>query len=96
VAAALWGKYLQDNPLDPAAWQTLRQKLFESDARSDAAAVFEGLLGPGSMQQLAVQLVPGSVSPSRFKRIDMGAADGVAGWVPNLEHRCFQDIDLWG
>jgi hypothetical protein len=92
IAAALWGKYLQKDPLDPAAWQTLRQRLFESDARAGTAAVFESMLGPGSMQQMTVQLVPDSVSTSRINRRETGA---VAGWVPNLEHRCFQNIDLW-
>lgn len=98
VAAALWGKYLQKDSLDPAAWHTLRQKLFESDARIRTAAVFESLLGLGSMQQLTVQLAPHSVATSRLSRtrLSAGAADEVTGWVPNLEHSCFQDIDLWG
>lgn len=72
LAAALWGRYLQGDALDPAGWRALRQGLFSCDARAGTAGTLEGLLGPGSMQQ-----VQGG------------------GWVPNLEHHCFQDLDLW-
>lgn len=87
VAAALWGRHLQEDPLDPAAWQILRQRLFESDARDGTVAVVEGLLGHDSMQQRSVQL---------GQKQQAGGPVRVRGWVPNLEHPCFQDIDLWG
>lgn len=82
LAAALWGRFLDKDPLDPAAWEVLRRGLFEAGSGVPAQDVVQGLLGPGSMQQTSVQLgLKGQVA---------------TGWVPNLEHPCFHDVDLWG
>jgi hypothetical protein len=110
LAAALWGKYLQQDPLDPAAWLALRQGLFESDASVGTVAVFEKLLGPGSMQKVSVQQQQqqqqqsgrplgtargGGRAGGGGGGVYGGGGVSVSGWVPNLEHACFQDIDLW-
>jgi hypothetical protein len=95
LAAALWAKYLQEDPLDPTGWLALRHGLFESDARAGAAAVVQQLLGAGSMQEVAVQLQQ-SARPVTARGGASAGGVSVCGWVPNLEHPCFQDIDLWG
>lgn len=95
VAAALWRKYLQD-PLDPAAWQVLRTGLFESDARAGTVSIFEGLLGPGSMQELTVGLHQGDDAGESGGGNMPGSTRTVTGWVLNLGHPSFEEIDLWG
>jgi hypothetical protein len=96
VAAALWGKYLQNDPLDPVAWQALRQGLFEADARVGTVGVFEELLGPGSMQELTVSLPQEGGGVAEAGGGDRPVGRSVTGWVPNLGHSSLEDIDLWG
>jgi len=94
VAAALWGRYLDSDPLDPAAWQVLRRVLFEGPAQAGTVAVVQQLLGQGSMFKLTVSLSPRQGRQLHDPRC--AGSSGVAGWVPDLEHASFQEIDLWG
>lgn len=96
MAAALWGRYLQKDPLDPVAWQVLRQGLFEADVGVGPVGIFEGLLGPGSMQELTVSLPQEGGSIAEAGGGDRPVGRSVTGWLPNLAHSSFEDIDLWG
>lgn len=94
VAAALWGRYLDSDPLDPAAWRVLREVLFEGPAQAGTVGVVQQLLGQGSMFKLTVPL-----SPRQGRQLDdprsCAGSSGVSGLVPDLEHASFQEIDLW-
>lgn len=109
VAAALWRRYLAADPLDPVAWQALRTGLFEGQVAtsagdgggSDTVQVVEGLLGAGSMRHVRVDSLSATAKQQVVDKqlAGGGGVEGVAlvsGGVPNLEHACFQDIDLWG
>jgi hypothetical protein len=87
---------IQKDPVDPVAWQVLRQGLFEADARVGTVGICEGLLEPGSMQELTVSLPQERGSIAEAGGADKPVRRSVTGWVPNLGHSVFEDIDLWG
>lgn len=93
---------LQADPLDPAAGLALRRLLFEAPATVGTVRVVEQLLGQESLMQLKIEAneTTSSSSGSSSSGGNRTQADSirgfVQGWVPNLEHPAFQDIDLWG
>eukprot|EP00775_Hariotina_reticulata_P014416 gene14416-14521_t len=85
VSAAIWSVLeLDDDPLDPAAGQAVRVLLLEASGQLSTQAVVESLLGAGSMKQMQVP-----------EARDRSTVTAVAGYVPNLEHPAFVDINLW-
>lgn len=104
VSAAVWAQYLQADPLDPAAGLAVRRLLFDASAQMGTVAVVERMLGQESMRLMEVKPldaagVPASETSVRVQNAnavcDGAASATVVGFVPNLEHAAFRDIDLW-
>ncbi len=75
AAAALWARWLDPDPLDPAAGAVLRQLLFESDATAGSAATLRALLGHRALCELQTPCGAGGLVPDLsapiFQDIDL-------------------------
>lgn len=84
ISAAIWAKYLEADPLEPYAGLLIRRALFEASSTKHITASVQELLGTGCLRRVMLSEVQSTDSAH------------VLGWIPNLEHTAYQDIDLWG